>query len=177
MEVKVFDLVVEIIRGDITDQKDIEAIVNPANAYLTPGGGASGAIHKAAGRKLYEEAKTLAPIKVGEAVITSGYNLPNKYVIHTLGPIYGKDKPEPALLSNCYKNSLKLAEEKGIVSIAFPAISCGIFGYPLEEAVEVVFSTIKELAPKLKKVKKIRFILFEKPAFNIYKEKFSQLNK
>ena len=175
MKVKVFDLVVEIVRGDITKQKDIEAIVNPANAYLTPGGGASGAIHKVAGPSLYEEAKALAPIKPGEAVITSAYNLPNKYVIHTLGPVYGKDKPEPELLSNCYKNSLKLTEEKGITSVAFPAISCGIFGYPLEEAVEVVFNTIKKIAPSLKEVKKVRFVLFGEEAFNIYKNRFSEL--
>lgn len=172
MKKRLSNLEVEISKGDITHQEDIEAIVNAANAYLTPGGGVSGAIHKAAGAQLYQEAKKLAPIKPGEAVITSGYNLPNRYVIHCLGPVYGKDKPEDKLLSDCYRNALGLAEEKGISSLAFPAISCGIFGYPLEKAVEVVFSTLKEIAPRLRKVKKIRFVLFNEESFNVYKERF-----
>ncbi|MFD0975321.1 macro domain-containing protein [Salinimicrobium gaetbulicola] len=146
-------------QGDIVNQKDCEAVVNAANAQLTTGGGVAGAIHRAAGPELAKVARPMAPIKPGEAVITKGYDLPNDYVIHCLGPVYGKDKPEDKLLSNCYSNALKLAEQNNIESIAFPAISTGIFGYPLEEAASVAFDTILKMASGLKKVKKIVFVL------------------
>jgi O-acetyl-ADP-ribose deacetylase (regulator of RNase III) len=123
------------------------------------GGGVAGAIHRAAGPGLEEECRPLAPIKPGEAVITGGHNLPNKYVIHCLGPRYGIDKPEDKLLADCYRNALKLADEHEIDSIAFPAISTGIFGYPVEEAAEVALKTVKEVIPALKHVKLIRFVL------------------
>jgi len=163
-------VIIEIVQGDITKQPDIEAIVNAANAYLRSGGGVAGAIHRAAGPELEKECQKYAPIKPGEAVITKGYKLPNKYVIHCLGPVYGKDKPEDKILSLCYENALKICEEKNISSIAFPAISTGFFGYPIREATEVALKTCIELIPKLKKVKKIRFVLFDKEAFNIYRE-------
>ena len=150
---------IECRQGDIVNQEDCEAVVNAANAQLEPGGGVAGAIHRAAGPDLAKEARVFAPIKPGEAVITSGQKLPNKYVIHCLGPVYGRDKPENEILGNCYRNALQLAEEKGITSIAFPAISTGIFGYPIEEAAKVAFLTIIEQAPSLKHVKKIRFVL------------------
>jgi O-acetyl-ADP-ribose deacetylase (regulator of RNase III) len=162
------EITIEIVQGDITKQPDIDAIVNAANAYLTAGGGVSGAIHRAAGPKLEKECKKYAPIKVGQAVITKGYNLPNKYVIHCLGPRYGIDKPEDKLLADCYINALKLAEENKISSIAFPAISTGIFGYPIEEATKVVFETIKSVLPKFHQVKTIRFVLFSAQDYNIY---------
>jgi len=119
----------------------------------------AGAIHRAAGPGLEEECRPLAPIKPGQAVITGGHNLPNKYVIHCLGPRYGIDKPEDKLLADCYRNALKLADEHQIDSIAFPAISTGIFGYPVEEAAEVALKTVKEVIPTLKHVKHIRFVL------------------
>ncbi len=162
------NITIEILQGDITKQPDIEAIVNAANAYLRPGGGVAGAIHRAAGPELEKECRKYAPIKVGEAVITKGYNLPNKYVIHCLGPRYGIDKPEDKLLADCYINALMVAEENKISSIAFPAISTGAFGYPIKEATKVVFDTITKILPKLKHVKIIRFVLFSKEDYDIY---------
>jgi len=101
-------------------------------------------------------------------VITGGHNLPNRYVIHCLGPVYGKDKPEAELLASCYRNALKLAEENEIESVAFPAISAGIFGYPLEDATRVALKTVFELLPTLKSVKRIRFVLFDKNGYDVY---------
>jgi len=159
MEKTISGVTIECVKGDITRQPDVTAVVNAANAWLRPGGGVAGAIHRAAGPGLEEECHPLAPIKPGQAVITGGHNLPNKYVIHCLGPRYGIDKPENKLLSDCYRNALKLADEHNIDSIAFPAISTGVFGYPVEEAAEVALKTIKEVIPTLKHVKKIRFVL------------------
>ena len=151
---------VECVRGDITAQDDVAAIVNAANAELRSGGGVAGAIHRAAGPGLEEEARPLAPIGPGEAVITGAHDLPNRHVIHTLGPVYGRDLPEAELLANCYRNSLALAEENGIDSIAFPAISTGIFGYPVEEAAEVALRAVVEETERLQHVRLIRFVLF-----------------
>ncbi len=150
---------VECIMGDITSQDDVEAVVNAANARLEPGGGVAGAIHRAAGPGLAEEARLLGPIGPGEAVITSAHGLPNRYVVHTLGPVYGQDRLESELLEGCYRNSLALAEKNGIESIAFPAISTGIFGYPVEEAAGVALGTIREEADSLKHVRLVRFVL------------------
>ena len=151
---------VDCIRGDITSQDDVEAVVNAANARLEPGGGVAGAIHRAAGPGLAEEAVPLGPIGPGEAVITGAHGLPNRYVVHTLGPVYGQDRPEAELLARCYRNSLALAEEEGLESIAFPAISTGIFGYPIEEAARVALDTISEEAQRLDQVRLVRFVLF-----------------
>ncbi|WP_016777268.1 macro domain-containing protein [Anaerophaga thermohalophila] len=170
MKTKISGITIECMRGDIASQPDMEAIVNAANAQLRIGGGVAGAIHRAAGPGLEEECRPMAPIKPGEAVISGGHNLPNKYVIHCLGPVYGKDKPEDKLLADCYRNALKLADENNIRSIAFPAISTGAFGYPIREAAEVTLDTIKEVAPALKNVKTIRFVLFSKGDYEIYKE-------
>lgn len=147
-------------KGDIAKQPDVTAVVNAANAQLRIGGGVAGAIHRAAGPGLTEECRPMAPIKPGEAVISGGHNLPNEYVIHCLGPVYGRDKPEDKLLSNCYKNALKLAEEHKIDSIAFPSISTGAFGYPMKPAAEIAFTAIKEELPNLSALKHIRFVLF-----------------
>lgn len=151
---------IHCIQGDIANQPDVEAIVNAANAQLKIGGGVAGAIHRAAGPGLAEECEPMAPIKPGEAVISGAHNLPNDYVIHCLGPVYGRDKPEDKLLADCYRNSLKLADEHDIESIAFPALSTGAFGYPMKEAAQVAFSTIKDFVPNLHPVKEIRFVLF-----------------
>ena len=153
------DVTVECAQGDITSQDDVDAVVNAANAQLGPGGGVAGAIHRAAGPDLAEEARPLGPIQPGEAVITGAHGLPNRYVVHTLGPVYGRDSPEAELLANCYRNSLALAEENAIESIAFPAISTGIFGYPVEEAARVALETIREETGSLEHVRLVRFVL------------------
>jgi O-acetyl-ADP-ribose deacetylase (regulator of RNase III) len=150
---------IECVEGDIASQVGITAVVNAANAQLRMGGGVAGAIHRAAGPGLSEECRPLAPIKPGEAVITGGHNLPNRYVIHCLGPVYGMDKPEDELLARCYRNALQLADDYKIDSVAFPAISTGAFGYPAEEAAGVAFRAVLQTIPKLKHVKRVRFVL------------------
>lgn len=160
MKKTVGPVTVECVRGDITDQGDVDAVVNAANARLESGGGVAGAIHRAAGPGLAQEARPLGPISPGEAAITGGHGLPNRFVIHTLGPVYDQDKPEAELLAACYRNSLALAEENGVASIAFPAISTGIFGYPIEEAVEVAIRAVQDTAQSLSIVRLIRFVLF-----------------
>lgn len=168
MEKVLHGVKVECVQGDITKQKGFDAIVNAANAQLMPGGGVAGAIHRAAGPGLAEECKPLAPIRPGQAVITGGHNLPNRYVIHCLGPVYGVDQPSDKLLADCYRNALELADQRGITSIAFPAISTGIFGYPMEDAAKVAFKTIFELIPALKSVKVIRFVLWDRNALEVH---------
>src|SRR5579884_656477 len=166
---------VECVTGSIADQPDVTAVVNAANAQLTTGGGVAGAIHRAAGPGLEEEARPLAPIRPGEAVITGGHRLPNRYVIHCLGPVYGRDKPEAELLARCYANALDLAERHQIDSIAFPAISTGIFGYPIDAAAEVAFRAIREKILQLRSVKRVRFVLFTEKDRAIHEEALSRI--
>ncbi len=177
MKIEINKKIVECLKGDITKQEGFKAIVNAANAYLTPGGGVAGAIHKAAGPRLYEECKKLAPIKTGEAVITAGYNLPNLYVIHTLGPVYTQEKNPQEKLKQCYKNCLKVAEQNKLDSIAFCAISTGIFGYPLEDGLRVAFSTFLEEIPHLKYLKRIRMVLYNNEALKVGEEVFKEVFK
>ncbi len=160
MEVQLDGVTLELVQGDITQQEGFDVVVNAANAQLRPGGGVAGAIHRAAGPELAEECKRYAPIEPGQAVITGAYRLPNKRVIHVLGPRYGLDEPSDELLADCYKNALKLADEHGLASIAFPAISTGAFGYPVEEAARVALRAIKAVAPTLKSVKRVRLVLY-----------------
>ena len=171
----VHGVTVECVQGDITSQDDVTAIVNAANAELRSGGGVAGAVHRAAGPGLAEEARPLAPIRPGEAVMTSGHNLPNRYVIHALGPVYGQDRPEAELLAGCYRNALALAEENGIDSIAFPAISTGVFGYPVEEAAEVAIKTVVEEAQRLEHVRLIRFVLFAERDLEVHEKVLSEI--
>ena len=166
---------IECVQGDIVEQTDVDTIVNAANAWLAPGGGVAGAIHRAAGPGLAEECRPLAPIRPGEAVITGAHRLPNKHVIHCLGPVYGVDNPSDVLLASCYRNALKLAAAHRIPSIAFPAISTGIFGYPVEEAARVALSTILAEAPHLPSVKLIRFVLFSQADLDVCKRLLSEL--
>lgn len=166
---------IEVLQGDIAAQSDATAVVNAANAELMPGGGVAGAIHRAAGPGLAEECRPLAPISPGEAIITGAHDLPNRYVVHTLGPVYRRDRPEAELLAACYRNSLARAEENGIDSIAFPAISTGVFGYPVEEAAEVALRTVVESAPELESVRLIRFVLHGERDLEVHEETLSGL--
>ena len=169
------EVTIEIVQGDIASQEDVTALVNAANAELQSGGGVAGALHRAAGPGLAEECRPLAPIEPGQAVITGGHDLPNEYVIHTLGPVYGSDKPEDELLASCYLESLERAEEKGIDTIALPAISTGAFGYPLEEATDVALKTILDATKNLKRVHLIRFVLFSDRELEVHEKRFASL--
>jgi O-acetyl-ADP-ribose deacetylase (regulator of RNase III) len=175
MQVKIGQCNLEAIQGNITDQPDIDAVVNAANAELRTGSGVAGAIHTVAGSELEKACRSLAPIKPGESVITPAYHLPNRYVIHCLGPIYGIDKPEDKLLASCYFSSLSLADSKQILSIAFPAISTGVFGYPIQLATQVALNAIYQMIPTLSYVKHIRFVLFSKSDLEIYKSKLASM--
>ena len=166
---------VECVQGDITSQPDMAAVVNAANAQLRSGGGVAGAIHSTAGPGLSEECRPKAPIEPGEAVITGGHELPNAHVIHCLGPVYGRDKPEDELLAACYRNALALAEENGLDSVAFPALSTGAFGYPLREAAEVALRTVMDEAEDLESVETIRFVLFGEEDCRVYQEVLEEL--
>ncbi|MGM0531309.1 MAG: macro domain-containing protein [Bacteroidota bacterium] len=174
MQIQINHVQVEAVQGDIANQPDITAVVNAANAQLKIGGGVAGAIHRAAGPGLAEECRPMAPIQPGQAVISGGHNLPNDYVIHCLGPVYGVDKPEDKLLADCYRNALRIADGHKIDSIAFPAISTGAFGYPFEAATDVAMNTIRERIPKLQNVRLIRFVLFGKEDYQVYEEKLKQ---
>lgn len=167
-------IVVEIERGDITRQRDMDAVVNAANAELMPGGGVAGAIHRAAGRGLAEECRPLAPIAPGEAVVTGAHDLPNRWVIHCLGPVYGRDEPAAELLAGCYRNALALAGEKSMASVAFPAISTGAFGYPAEEAAEVAARAVAETVPGSKSLRRVRFVLFGAAMERVFAKAFEE---
>jgi len=160
--------IIKIVKGDIT-RLDVDAIVNAANTSLLGGGGVDGAIHRAAGPELLEECKTLNGCNTGEAKITKGYNLPAKYVIHTVGPIWsGGKNNEEALLANCYRNSLKLAFENEISSIAFPAISTGVYHFPLEKATKIALDETKKILNDNKNITKVIFVAFDEKTFNVY---------
>lgn len=161
---------IKIIQGDIT-KITVDAIVNAANKTLLGGGGVDGAIHFVAGDELYDECKKLGGCNTGEAKITKGYKLPAKFVIHTVGPIYGYENGADAeLLARCYKNSLALAERHGLRSIAFPAISTGVFRYPKDEAAKIALSTIKDfIREKPEILDLVYFVLFDELNYNIYK--------
>ena len=176
MKKKISGVTIELRQGNIANQPDCDAVVNAANPQLESGGGVAGAIHTAAGPELAKEARKLAPIKPGEAVITQAYNLPNAFVIHCLGPVYGRDKPEAELLSQCYSNALKLTEEKKLLSIAFPAISAGIYGYPIEEAAKVALNTIIMKAPELKQIKKVVIVLYSLQDLEVYERVLKKLS-
>lgn len=158
----------ECITGDITDQAGIDAIVNAANAELRPGGGVAGAIHDAAGPALEEECRPLAPLDPGQAVITGAHRLSNRHVIHCLGPVYGVDEPADIMLASCYRSALRLAEEHTVRSIAFPAISTGAFGYPMEAAAWVALRAVVDEIPRLATLVHVRFVLFDAISHRIY---------
>ncbi len=165
----------EIVEGDITKQK-VDAIVNAANPTLLGGGGVDGAIHRAAGPELLEECKKIGGCPTGEARVTKGYRLPAKWVIHTVGPVWrGGNANEDELLASCYRNSLKAAKEIGAKTVAFPSISTGAYGFPMERASEIA---LKETAKFLENddfIEKVIFVCFGEKAFSIYKETFKRL--
>ncbi len=162
---------IEIVKGDITTIK-ADTIVNAANTALLGGGGVDGAIHRAAGRQLLEECKELGGCETGEAKITKGYNLPCRYVIHAVGPVWrGGAAKEEQLLASCYHNSLSLAKKYDLKSIAFPSISTGVYRFPIEKAAEIAYNTVEAFLGENPDVfDKIILVLFSNEAFNVYKK-------
>ncbi len=175
MEKEILDKI-EIRQGDIT-QLGVDAIVNAANTSLLGGGGVDGAIHRAAGPQLLVECRTIGGCPTGEARITKSYNLPARHVIHTVGPVYSTKTQDEArrLLSQCYLNSLKLAVEHHLTTIAFPAISCGVYGYPLEAACQVAVDTTCNFLRKNKTIEKVIFILFSSQDKDVYENYLSSI--
>ena len=168
-KVKIGRSFLELIKGDITKQ-DTDAIVNAANNRLTPGGGASGAIHRVAGSELWDECRTLGGCKTGEAKITKGYQLPASYVIHTVGPIYSGSSDDPIKLASCYKESLSLAEKNNVRSISLLAVSTGVFGYPVEEAAKIALETILDWLKQSSKIELVRFVLFDSKSLKLHEK-------
>jgi O-acetyl-ADP-ribose deacetylase len=161
---------IKIIQGDIT-KLDVDAIVNAANTTLLGGGGVDGAIHRAAGPELLAECRTLSGCQPGEAKITRGYRLHARFVIHTVGPVWrGGKRNEPETLANCYRNSLRLAVENGIQTIAFPAISCGAYGYPISEAAQIAVKTTWDFLATEDKIDKVIFVLWGKDIYDAYRQ-------
>ncbi|MEW6126900.1 MAG: O-acetyl-ADP-ribose deacetylase [Acidobacteriota bacterium] len=165
----------EVIQGDIT-KLQVDAIVNAANSSLLGGSGVDGAIHRAAGADLLHECRLLGGCKTGQAKITKGYRLPAKFVIHTVGPVWhGGHQREPELLASCYRESLKLTVANQILTIAFPAISCGIYGYPIPQAARIAINEVQQFLANQQTLQKVFFICFEDAVFEIYQQAFEEL--
>ena len=170
---------VKTVRGDITKIQDVQAIVNAANTSLLGGGGVDGAIHRTAGPKLLEECRTLGGCKTGQAKITKGYNLPCDYVIHTVGPVwYGGKKNEEELLASCYYNSMQVAMDHGIRTIAFPSISTGVYHFPVELAAKIAVHTVAGILDANKgKFDLVEWVLFDENTEKIYEAEVDRLYK
>lgn len=163
---------IEALQGDIT-RLDVDVIVNAANTKLLGGGGVDGAIHRAAGPQLLEECRGIGGCPTGEARITRGYNLPARHVIHTVGPVYSGKPRDKELLTSCYLNSLNLAVENNLTTIAFPAISCGVYGYPIEDACKIAVETTCAFLKDHPSLQKVIFVLFSDKDYAVYR---TQLN-
>lgn len=175
MEAKIGKAVLELLQGDITEQ-DTNAIVNAANRSLLGGGGVDGAIHRAAGPQLLTECLTLGGCQTGDAKITKGYRLKAKHVIHTVGPIYhSAGKEAPKLLASCYRRSLEVASENKLKSVAFPSISTGAYGYPMEQAAPIALRTVIDYLKGHPDIQLVRFVLFGKEAYQAYEKALKDL--
>ena len=168
---------IKTVRGDITKITDVQAIVNAANSSLLGGGGVDGAIHRAAGKELLFECRLLGGCKTGQAKITKGYNLPCDHVIHTVGPVWqGGGKNEAQLLASCYYNSMKVAMENGIRSIAFPSISTGIYHFPVEQAAKIAVKTVKGFLDENKGAfDLVEWVLFDEYTEKVYEAEVHKL--
>ncbi len=176
-KVEIDSCILELVMGDIT-QQDTEAIVNAANEELIPGGGVDGAIHRAGGPSIAKEARKIGHCPTGSAVITRAGDLKAKYVIHAVGPIYRDGRHgEPDLLASAYHSALNLCLEKGISSLAFPSLSTGAYGYPLEEASQIAIETIISFLQKHKRPSLVRIVLFSKKAYDIYTKTLEKIVK
>ncbi|MDM8535429.1 O-acetyl-ADP-ribose deacetylase [Desulfobacterales bacterium HSG17] len=165
----------EVYQGDIT-KLDVDAIVNAANNSLLGGGGVDGAIHSAAGPKLLEECKTIGGCPTGDAKITKAYNLPAKHVIHTVGPIYSREPEDSVLLTSCYQNTLQLAADNNVKTIAFPAVSCGVYGYPLEDACRIAIKTTSTFLENNPLITKVIFVVFSDSNREIYEQCLKEIS-
>ena len=166
---------ITVAQGDITKQR-VDAIVNAANERLRGGGGVDGAIHRAAGPELLEECIQIGGCPTGEARITKGYRLPARYVIHTVGPVWhGGDRGEPEKLAACYRNSLQLAAENGARTIAFPGISTGVYGYPLEDATRLAMATVRDCLAGLPPLEEVRYVTFGEQATEVAERTLAEL--
>lgn len=167
----------KLVQGDIT-KEDVDAIVNAANTSLLGGGGVDGAIHRAAGPDLLAECKTLRGCPTGDAKITKGYRLKARHVIHTVGPVYKNGKSgEAEKLTGCYRRSLELAGQRGLKTIAFPAISCGVYGYPIQDASRIALRTVAQFCEAHPEIEEVRFVLFGDKDLAAYEEAFEAIKK
>ena len=164
---------IEVVEGDIT-KLDVDAIVNAANSSLLGGGGVDGAIHRAAGPELLAECRLVGGCPTGEARITKGYKLPARYVIHTVGPVWRGDGDEDRLLANCYRNSLALAVANGVRTIAFPAISTGIYGFPIKRAARIAVHEVRDFLSRDTTVEKVYLVCFGREAFDTFRKALAE---
>jgi len=170
MATRIHGTQVEAVQGDIT-REEVDAIVNAANKTLLGGGGVDGAIHRAGGPAILEACRNLNGCDTGDAKITTGGRLPATYVIHTVGPVYRDgNHGEPELLASCYRRSLEVALENGVKTIAFPAISCGVYGYPHEEAAAIAVHTVRTFVQENNGLDLVRFVLFNGALFSIFEQ-------
>jgi len=165
---------IDISQGDITLLK-VDAIVNAANKTLWGGGGVDGAIHRAAGPQLLEDCRAIGGCPTGEARITYAYNLPAQYVVHTVGPVYGGRPQDAQLLENCYRNSLQVAVDHYVATIAFPAISCGAYGYPIRDAGRIAIDTTIRFLEDHPAMQKVTFVLFSAADADVYRQILEEL--